>query len=159
MSKSSTMFLKFVVLVLALAVLAVCVLVLPALWQGVEGDQMFADWVRGIIIGMYVSGIPFYFALYQSFRLLNLIDKDQAFSDHAVHALRMIKFSALAISGVYIATMPFFFMIGEYDDAPGVIAIGIAVIFASFVVAVFAYVLQKLLRSAIDIKTENDLTV
>lgn len=159
MSKSSTMFLKFVLIVLALAALAVCVFLLPSLWSGVAGDEMFADWVRGIIIGMYVSGIPFFFALYQSFKLLNLIDRNNAFSDEAVVALRMIKFAALAVSGIYTATMPFFFMIGEYDDAPGVIVIGMAIIFASFVVAVFAYVLQKLLKNAIDIKIENDLTV
>lgn len=159
MSKSSTMFLKFVLVVLALAVLAICVFALPALWRGVADDEVFGGWVRGIIIGMYVSGIPFYYALYQSFKLLNLIDKNDAFSDHAVKALRMIKFAALAVSAVYTATMPFFFLIGQYDDAPGVIVIGMVVIFASFVVAVFAYVLQKLLRNAIDIKIENDLTV
>jgi len=32
-------------------------------------------------------------------------------------------------------------------------------IFASLVVAVFAAVLQKLLKNAIDIKSENDLTI
>ncbi|MGV2643750.1 DUF2975 domain-containing protein, partial [Clostridium perfringens] len=47
----------------------------------------------------------------------------------------------------------------EKDDAPGIILIGMALIFASIVIAVFAAVLQKLLQEAIDIKSENDLTV
>ncbi|MGO4375941.1 DUF2975 domain-containing protein, partial [Paenibacillus sp. MCAF20] len=45
------------------------------------------------------------------------------------------------------------------DDAPGIILVGMVLIFASLVIAVFAAVLQKLLKEAIDIKSENDLTV
>ncbi|MED4598856.1 DUF2975 domain-containing protein, partial [Bacillus subtilis] len=41
----------------------------------------------------------------------------------------------------------------------GIIVIGLVIIFASMVIAVFAAVLQKLLKEAIDIKSENDLTV
>ena len=55
--------------------------------------------------------------------------------------------------------MPLFYLIAEKDDAPGIILIGMALIFASMVIAVFAAVLQKLLKEAIDIKSENDLTV
>ena len=47
----------------------------------------------------------------------------------------------------------------EIDDAPGIIVIGLVIIFASMVIAVFAAVLQRLLQEAIDIKSENDLTV
>jgi hypothetical protein len=36
---------------------------------------------------------------------------------------------------------------------------GSAIIFASMVIAVFAAVLQRLLQEAINIKSENDLTV
>lgn len=42
---------------------------------------------------------------------------------------------------------------------PGIAIIGFIIIFASVVIAVFAGVLQKLLRNALDIKSENDLTV
>ena len=42
---------------------------------------------------------------------------------------------------------------------PGMIVIGLVLIFACLVIAVFAAVLQKLLRSAIDMKQEIDLTV
>ena len=37
--------------------------------------------------------------------------------------------------------------------------VGLVIIFASMVIAVFAAVLQRLLQEAIDIKSENDLTV
>ena len=37
--------------------------------------------------------------------------------------------------------------------------VGMVLIFASMVIAVFAAVLQRLLQEAINIKSENDLTV
>lgn len=60
---------------------------------------------------------------------------------------------------IYVLGLPLFYLLAERDDAPGVILIGMAVIFAAMVIAVFAAVLQKLLKEAIDIKSENDLTV
>ncbi len=44
-------------------------------------------------------------------------------------------------------------------DPPSFIPIGLVIIFASMVIAVFAAVLQRLLQEAINIKSENDLTV
>lgn len=54
---------------------------------------------------------------------------------------------------------PLFYIFAEVDDAPGVIFVGLVVPFTSMVIAVFAAVLQKLLQEAINIKSENDLTV
>ncbi|OOG91376.1 hypothetical protein BTH41_01677 [Bacillus mycoides] len=47
----------------------------------------------------------------------------------------------------------------ERVDPPSFIPIGLVIIFASMVIAVFAAVLQRLLQEAINIKSENDLTV
>ena len=55
--------------------------------------------------------------------------------------------------------MPLFYLVAERDDAPGIILIGMVIIFASIVIAVFAAVFQRLLQEAINIKSENDLTV
>ena len=64
-----------------------------------------------------------------------------------------------AVPFFYAMTLPFFYWFAERDDAPGFLLIGLVFVFASFVVAVFAELLQKLLRRAIDMKQENDLTV
>ena len=108
---------------------------------------------------MYVSVIPFFVALYQAFKLLSYIDKNQAFSELSVKALKNIKFCAMTISGLYVVIMPFVFLVADLDDAPGLVIIGMVPIFASMVIAVFAAVLQRLLQEAIDIKSENDLIV
>ncbi|HDR7861801.1 TPA: DUF2975 domain-containing protein [Bacillus toyonensis] len=112
-----------------------------------------------VFINLYATAIPYYFALYQTFKLLNYIDKNNAFSKLSVKALKNIKNSALTISVLYVLGMPLFYLVAERDDAPGIIIIGMIMIFASLVIAVFAAVLQRLLKDAINIKSENDLTV
>jgi hypothetical protein len=47
----------------------------------------------------------------------------------------------------------------EADNAPGVFAMVMVFTFASYAIAVFASVLQKLLAAAISIQEENALTV
>jgi len=73
--------------------------------------------------------------------------------------LRRIKHCAVAIFVCHVLVLPLFYLYAQADDAPGVVIVGCVVPFASVVIAVFAAVLQKLLRHAIDIKTENELTI
>lgn len=154
MKKGTTNFLRAVVYLIGAVVLGLCVFLLPL---GIATDQ--TGLYRPILIGMYIPAIPFFFALYQSFKLLRYIDDNTAFSNLAVDSLRKIKHCGLAISGLYTLGMPLILRAGDADDAPGVVAIALIIIFASFVIAVFAGLLQKLLQSAIRIKEENDLTV
>ncbi len=52
-----------------------------------------------------------------------------------------------------------YYLMGKRVDPPSFIPMGLVIIFASMVLAVFAAVLQRLLQEAINIKSENDLTV
>lgn len=152
--------LKLAVIVMALPVIAGCVFALPRIWlEATESGGWIQASIQPILIGMYAAAIPFFYALYQTFKLLGYIDRNEAFTLETVHALRHIKYSAVMITAIYIGTLPFFYWFAERDDAPGFILIGLVFVFSSFVVAVFAELLQKLLRRAIDLKHENDLTV
>ena len=157
MERGSTVFLRGVVILIGLVVLGLCVIGLPML---IKSELTTSDFDYGwIFVGLYVPAIPFFFALYQALKLLDYIDKNQAFSELSVHAFRNIKYSALMISGLFAAGMPYVFYVADRDDAPGVALIGFVIIGASFVIATFAAVLQKLVQNAVDIKSENDLTV
>lgn len=157
MKQGSTLFLRGVIVIWALAVLALCILVLPS---GIKSEINGSDFDYGyIMIGMYITAVPFFIALFQSWVLLNFIDKNTAFSENSVHSLKIIKYCALVISGVYLGGLPYIFYIAQLDDAPGVVAIALIIIGASWVIATFAGVLQKLLQNVIDIKKENELTV
>lgn len=154
MKKSSTIFLKSTVILIATLVLFLCVCAIPRVVGSVD-----LSGYDPILLGLYIPAIPFFFALYQAMRLLSYIDKNDALSRPSVDAFRNIKYCALVISGLFVAGMPYTFYIADKDDAPGVVAMGCIIIFASFVIATFANVLQKVIQNAVDIKSENDLTV
>ncbi|HEY4429508.1 MAG TPA: DUF2975 domain-containing protein [Paenibacillus sp.] len=160
MKRGSTLFLKIVIVLIGIPVLALCIFLVPEIANyAVKLYPDFSIIKYYVFIDLYASAIPFYIALYQAFKLLGYIDKNIAFSEKSVEVLKNIKNCAITISGVYVAGMPLFYLIGEKDDAPGVLVIGMVMIFASMVIAVFAAVLQKLLKDAIELKSENDLTV
>jgi hypothetical protein len=158
MKHGSTLFLKIAVFLIGTPVLALGIFGFTWLANN-PANPDYAYILYPILIGMYVSAIPFYIALYQAFKLLGYIDKNQAFSELSVKSLKKIKFCAMTISGLYVVIIPFVYLVAELDDAPGLIIIGMVPIFASMVIAVFAAVLQRLLQEAIDIKSENDLIV
>jgi len=152
-TRASTLFLRATVLLIGVAVLALCAYMLP-----VFTDDDIADH-RPLAIGMYMAAVPFYIALFQTMKLLHLIDTNKAFSTRSIRALGYIKYCAVAIAALYVVATPFLYPIAEEEDAPGVLLFGMIIAFASIVVATFAAVLQKLLQNAIAIKSENDLTV
>jgi Protein of unknown function (DUF2975) len=161
MKKTSTLFLKIVILLMAVAALAVGIFALPAIAREAMQVGVFdlTYPVYVIIGGAYLAAIPFFTALYQAFNLLRSIDENKAFSESSVKALQRIKYSAVAITILYAIITPLFVPISRVNDAPGIVIIGIMVTSSSIVIAVFAAVLQKLVQNAIDIKSENDLTV
>jgi len=160
MERGTTLFLKIAVIIIGIPVLALCLFLVPGIANfAVElyPDMAYLKYL--VLIGLYAAAIPFYFALYQAFKLLHYIDRSEAFSELSVGTLKKIKYCAITISILYVFNMPLLYLIAEKDDAPGIILIGLVIIFASMVIAVFAAVLQRLLKAAIDIKSENDLTV
>jgi hypothetical protein len=160
MKQVSTFFLKIAVILLGIPVLALCIFLVPELGDIVAKLLPEFSYIKyPVSIVFYTSAVPFYFALYQAFKLLRYIDKNKAFSQISVKALKKIKYCAITISCLHVLVLPLFYLFAEIDDAPGVIFIGLVVPFASMVIAVFAAVLQKLLKEAIHIKSENDLTV
>lgn len=158
--KGSTLVLKGTVLIIGILVLALGIFALPNIWKGGSAEFPAASTaLLLIIIGIYATMIPFFVALWQTLKLLNYIDTNKAFSDLSVKALRNIKRCAVIICVLYIADVPLLFPIADADDAPGLIVIGFAIACTPLIVAVFAAVLEKLLQNAIDMKSENDLTV
>ncbi|WP_066189883.1 DUF2975 domain-containing protein [Gracilibacillus timonensis] len=163
MKRKSTLFLKVAVVLIGIPVLALCIFLLPRIAHtamvAAENGSSLAYMVFGLLSVMYISTIPFYIALYQAFKLLGYIDHNKAFSELSVKTLTKIRNAAITISGLYVVAMPLIFIIAEWDDAPGLLLIGLVVMGASVVIAVFAAVLKRLLQEAIEIKSENELTI
>jgi hypothetical protein len=156
MKKGSTLFLRSVIVFIAVAVGVLLVFILPRIIVAeLQGDFDYLP----ILVGMYIPSIPFFIALFQGWKLLDFIDKNRAFSTLSINALRKIKYCGFIISALYAAGMPYIFMIAERDDAPGVALIGLVFTFGSFLIGTAAAIFQKMFQNALDIKSENDLTV
>lgn len=161
LARVPTLFLKTVLVLIAAAVLVLCFFLFPSVWTGIalEWPAIPKGWIYSGLIPIYLTLLPFLFALAQTFLLLRSIDKHEAFSLSSIRALRNIKVAAVTMTVLYWCGMPLVFLVAELDDAPGLILFGFAFTCLPLVIATFAAVLQKLVYSAVALKAENDLTV
>jgi hypothetical protein len=158
MKRGSTLFLKFVLCLIATGALA-GMLWFPQTEGRAANLDLLSIYTDPFIIYIYLASTPFFIGIYQAFKLLNFIDANKAFSQGAVNTLKNMKFASLSLI-VFIALAVFYIRFAAGGDDPaGPTVLGIFVSFAVAVVATAAAVFQKLFQNAVDIKSENDLTV
>jgi hypothetical protein len=161
MKKSSTLFLKVIILLIGIGALALLIKEPQTEGRNVNAD-LFTIYFRDPFLAyVYIGSIPFFVALYQAFKLLGYIDKNRIFSQVSVNAVRNIKYCAIIIIAFIMGAEAFLFIVqrGKSDDIAGGVAMGIFITFISIIIATAAAVFEKLLQNAVDIKSENDLTV
>ena len=157
MKRGATVFLRVVLVLIGIGAVALL------LWEPhLEGRNahatLFEIYFKDPFLAyVYVASIPFFMGLYQAFKLLGYVERNKEFSPSAVKSLRIIRYCAIAIIG-FVAAGEVFIMSNDSDGA-GAIVIGLIIIFASIVVATATAVLERALQNAVDMKSENDLTV
>jgi hypothetical protein len=154
MKHGSTLFLRLAIILIGLFVLTLCVYVLPLV---ISDDN--TGYYKPLLMALYIPAIPFFWAVYQGLRLLRYIDTNNAFSVASVKAFQAIKYCGVVIGAFFMVMSPYAYKVADMDDAPGVLLIHLVITGASFVIAAFSSLLQKLVQNAVDIKSENDLTV
>ena len=158
MKRSSTIFLQVVVVLIGIGALSLL------LWEPhIEGRNahatLFEIYFKDPFLAYaYIASIPFFVALYQAFKVLGYAGQNKVFSQAAVKALRTIKYCAIAIIG-FVGVGEVFIMLGDSDDRAGGVFMGILITFGSVVIATAAAMFERILQNAVDIKSENDLTV
>lgn len=158
MKKSSTIFLQVVIVLIGIGALTLL------LWEphieGVNAHATFFEvYLDPFIALVYMGSIPFFVALYQAVKVLGYAGQNKVFSQPAVNALRTIKYCALAIIGFVVVEEIFIMLNHGSDDAAGGVFMGILITFGSVVIATAAAMFERILQNAVDIKSENDLTV
>lgn len=160
MKRVSTIFLRTAIVLISLGILAICVLLIPRLWLDIDSGYMdYAYAVYIVFVALYLAAIPFFVGVYGAWRLLDYIDRGQAFTVQTVKAVRMIAIGAGVVSVIYFVSLPFFYVWADRDDAPGLVIIGMVLAGVPLVISVFAALLARLIAEATTIKTENELTV
>jgi hypothetical protein len=161
MKRSSTLFLQVVIVLIGIGALTLM------LWEPqIEGVNahatLFEIYFKDPFLALvYAGSIPFFIALYQAFNVLGYVGQNKVFSPEVVKALRTIKYCALAIIGFVVVEEIFILLMNNDDnDNPGApIFMGVLITFASIVVATAAAMFERVLQNAVDMKSENDLTV
>jgi len=159
MKRSSTIFLQIVIVLIGIGALALL------LWEPrIEGRNAHATnfeiyFKDPFLALVYLGSIPFFAALYQALKVLGYAGQNKIFSKEAVKSLRTIKYCALAIIGFVVVEEIFIILNHGSDDPAGGVFMGILITFGSIVVATAAAMFERILKNAVDIKSENDLTV
>jgi hypothetical protein len=158
MRRSSTIFLQIVVVLIGAGVLAIM------LWEPhLEGRNANATpfeiyFKDPFLAYAYVASIAFFVGLYQAFKVLGYAGQNKVFSPAAVKAMRTIKFCAIAIVG-FVVVGEIVFIMPNGDDRPPGIVMGLLVTFGAIVVGAAAAMAERVLQHAVDLQSENDLTV
>ena len=161
MKKGSTLFLKIIILLIG--VIAIATLIRFPQTEGRAANlDLVSIYKDPFIIYIYIASISFFIGLYQAFKLLNFIEANKAFSQDAINTLKNIKLASISLIGFIAFALFYIRFLAPHsidDDPAGPTALGIIVSLAVAAIATAAAVAQKLLQNAVDIKSENDLTV
>ena len=159
MKRISIIFLQAVIVLIA--IVALTILIRAPLSEGRATNlDLFSIYFDPFILYGYAASIAFFIALYKAFKLLGYIGQNKVFSSNSVRALKSIKYCAIALS-ILIVTAGLYIRLShnKEDDPAGFLAICIVTTFVSIVVATAAAIFEKILQNAIDMKSENDLTI
>ena len=160
MKRGSTIFLQIVIILLGAGVLAFLLWEPQLEGRNVNATQFEIYFKDPFLAYLYLAFVPFFVGLCQGLRLLGYARRDEIFSQASVRALGIIKYCSL-ITAMFIlgAEAYIFVFIRGTDDIAGGVMMGVFVILACAVIGTAAAVFERILQKAVEIKSENDLTV
>ncbi len=159
MKRFSIIFLQAVIVLIGIITLAILIKV-PLTEGRATNLDLFSIYSDKFILYVYAAAIVYFIALYKTFKLLGYIGQNKIFSTNSVKALKSIKYCGIVLSiliigaGLYIRLFH-----SKEDDPAGFLSICIVTTFVAVVVATAAAIFEKILQNAVDIKSENDLTI
>lgn len=104
--------------------------------------------------------IAFFMALFNAFKILGYIGQNKIFSAKSALAFKNIKYCAFLLGALIIGTGLYIKQFHHKDDDPaGFLALCMVATLITLIVATATIIFEKILHNAIDIKSENDLTV
>jgi hypothetical protein len=159
MKRISIVFLQAVIVLIGIVALGL-LLWFPLTEGRATNLDLFSIYFDPFILYGYAASIAFFIALYKAFKLLGYIGQNKVFSSNSVNTLKSIKYCAIVLSiSIVIAGVFIRLSHNEEDDPAGFLAMCIVTTFISVVVATAAAIFEKILQNAVDMKSENDLTI
>lgn len=147
MKKSLTIFLQIIIIALGIGTLALM------LWEPhIEGRNahatLFEIYFKDPFLACaYIASIAFFIALYQAFKLLGYIGRNEVFSQHSVKALRTIRYCAMTLVAFIVVAEAYLFIVRPGDDIAGGVFMGLLMIVVFGVTATVAGRFEKKLQN------------
>ncbi len=159
MKRSSTILLQIVIVLIGIGALVFM------LWEPyIEGRNAHATFFQiyfndPFLVWAYTASIAFFVALYQVIKLLSYIGVNDVFSERSINALWTIKYCAVILVAFMVAAEAYLCIVRPGDDPAGGVFMGLLLIVVFGLSASVAAMFERILQKAVDIKSENDLTL
>ncbi|MDT2613943.1 DUF2975 domain-containing protein [Enterococcus dongliensis] len=126
--------------------------------------QFFSEEIRPffvscLFVSFIVSVLLGFRVLFLLAKMLRYIKKSEAFSMKTLKVVSAIKKTILLISIVFLGILPFFYTVADWQDAPGILVIGFALVLLPFTAFIFSQIVEELFKNAAELKTDNELTI
>jgi len=153
--QGSTTFLKVMIFLIGIAVFALCIFWLPEI--AIKDAKVHPDTAYFLIpflVCAYGFCITLSVALYQAFKLLTYIERNNAFSKLSLKSLNVIKKCTFTVIFLILLGIVSLKVLAQVtgDDAAGPISLSLMGILATSIIAGIMDVLQKPLKNFIDKK-------
>lgn len=160
MRKAPIRFLQAILILIGLGALAFLLLEPHLEGRNAHATVLQVYFNDPFLLYVYTGSIAFFFALYQTYTLLGCAARNALFSKTSVRALRKITYCALILTAFALgAEAHSFFIVRGTDDVAGGVVMGFVLIVISLVVATTSTVFEKILERAVELQSENDLTI
>ena len=155
--QGSITFLKVIIFLIGIAVLALCFFWFPVIAIREPKAHPGVYSLYPLLVYAYGCCIAFSIALYQVFKLLTYIERNNAFSELSLKSLQVIKncdLTAIFFIVLGIVTLKVISKVTG-DDPAGPISLSLMAILATGIVTAVVDALQKPLRNLLDTKPGN----
>ncbi|CAH1203789.1 hypothetical protein PAECIP111893_02070 [Paenibacillus plantiphilus] len=147
--RGSTTFLKVIIVLAGIAVLALCICLPGIAVRDARVHPDTAYFLIPFLICAYGFCIAFSVSLYQAFKLLTYIEKNNAFSELSLKSLQTIKrcaFTFIILIVIAIVSLRVLATVTNSDDAAGPTSLCLMGILATSIIAAIVDALQKPLK-------------
>lgn len=140
----STTFLKVIILLVGIAVLALCISLPVVAVRDAKVHPETAYFLIPFLICAYGFCIAFSIALYQAYKLLTYIEKNNALSELSLKSLSVIKKCAFTVIFLILLGIATLKVLSKTtgDDPAGLISLSLMAILTTSIIATFISVLQ-----------------
>ncbi|MEK3765935.1 DUF2975 domain-containing protein [Solibacillus sp. FSL K6-4121] len=144
MKRINSILLSLGIVVIGIIVLFLCVYLLPILAQEAATVHPEVAYLQyPILLGLYATAIPFFYALYESLNMIYVIERKSLFSSSIIKGLNYIKYCAFIIIALYVAG---FIILDTANAFPPIMAVaGVVIIAVSIMVATGAAFIKNVI--------------